>query len=115
MPQVAAGAAIAQSSEASSCASELATLPIDPSGRTIFDIGVRSHDDVLEVLIPRRSTLPASGRLLLTTSSHRQPALDIQLLCGLRFQVPHSLRRAGPARQLCEKTSLQDSPLVTRP
>ena len=63
----------------------LSELPVDSRNRTLFDIGLRSHDDVLAVVIPRGSALPASGRVLLTSSRPRQPALELELLCGLRY------------------------------
>ena len=68
-----------------------ASLPLGADGQTLWDIGLRSADGMLLTLIPRGSTLPASGRQVVTTSRHNQPAIELQFLTGIRVQAAANL------------------------
>jgi len=74
-----------------SLADHRASLPLGADGRTLWDIGLRAADGMLLTLIPRGSTLPASGRQVVTTSRHNQPAIELQFLTGIRVQAAANL------------------------
>ena len=56
----------------------------DASGRRLLDVSVRCADGTALVVVPRGSSLPAYGEVLLTSSSHGADLLILELLLGVR-------------------------------
>ena len=56
----------------------------DASGQRLLDVSVRCADGTALVVVPRGSSLPAYGEVLLTSSSHGADMLILELLLGVR-------------------------------
>ena len=69
----------------------------DASAKTLLVLGVQTADGSMQAIVPRGSSLPAHGEVVLTTSTHDAEALRINIFVGAR-PARHGHGARAPAR-----------------